>query len=106
MWFPSQNLGIEDNMGTAQFPGDEMRPTDWVNMQMREGLTYETLPRIMQCPNGHISNKYVFDIPRDWEHEGALDMNIVKVPVYWCGGCMALFRYQECRLAPGDEGTP
>lgn len=75
-------------------PGDSVDPTDDVLFSLRRGPLPEELPLILLCPSGH-------DAQRQLIEAGEL-----TIPIYVCLPCTVAYRYQECRLAPGDEGRP
>ena len=78
--------------------GDDINPTDHVLMGLSRGPSSEELPIIMQCPNGHIANKGLISTG-GWTASQ-------PIPYYVCYECTVVYRYQECKLVPGDEGTP
>jgi hypothetical protein len=75
-------------------PGDSIDPTDDVLFQLRRGLQPDELPIMLLCPAGHDAQRHI------------IDAGEISIPYYVCVPCTVVYRYHECRLAPGDEGRP
>jgi hypothetical protein len=72
--------------------GDNIDPIDEVLLSLSQSPTSEGLPMRMLCPAGH-------DVTRDLYRK----MSVV-IPFYPCEPCTIVYRFQECKLKPGDEG--
>jgi hypothetical protein len=78
-------------------PGDSIDPTDDALFQIGSGRAADDFPAGLLCPSGHQAERLIVTL--------AGSDNPVRVPVYLCEACTTVYRYPECRLAPGDEGA-
>jgi len=73
---------------------DDLSPKDHVNLRFTPPSSGE-LPYTILDPAGHRVNRHLFDFG-----DGCV------APYYVCFLCANVWRYQECRLPPGEEGIP
>lgn len=73
---------------------DSMNPKDGVDFNFRSKDS-DQLPAMMQCPQGHVTHRELHVLSSG-----------TKIPYYVCDSCLVVFRYQELKLVPGDEGMP
>lgn len=73
---------------------DNATPSEHILLKLTQPPTSDELPGRMWCPSKHDTFKIYFSMKQE------------KIPFYVCELCMTVYRYQECTLAPGDEGHP
>ena len=78
---------------------DKVNPEDRTWMSLSQPPPIEEMPGALLCPAGHRAYGQVVELA-DPEH------GTVRAPVYGCVPCQVVYRYQECRLPPGEEGLP
>ena len=74
---------------------ERVKITDHAVAAMTRGVKSEDLPLKLLCPHGHITERHLFTFPKG-----------PKIPYYTCEPCTVIYRFQECKLIPGDEGLP
>lgn len=82
--------------------GDDLNPYDEILTRLSRPQEPTELPGLLQCPAGHQVTRFICEMER--AIEGALLVS--RIPYWACPECLVVYRYQECRLLPGDEGHP
>lgn len=85
--------------------GDRLDPKDDIRTRLSPPADPEEMPAVMQCPSGHKAHRFIIDtglVLAVAGHQGPE----IRIPCWACPDCTVVYRFQECRLLPGDEGRP
>lgn len=74
--------------------GDSVNPDDDIKTRLSPPADPGEMPAVMLCPAGHEAFRGI------WGDSNA------RIPFWACPTCTVVYRFQECRLVPGDEGRP
>ena len=75
--------------------GDSLSSNADIQRRLSQPMDPAEMPAVLLCPSGHEAYRAIWDA-----------MIGVKIPYWACPTCTVVFRYQECRLVPGEEGHP
>jgi hypothetical protein len=88
-------------------PGDKINPLDHILSEMSKPPAADEMPAEMLCPSGHPTARYIIkvDLSMTTRTTGVTEpLGNLEIPVWVCPFCVVAYRYQECRLIPGQEG--
>jgi len=74
---------------------DHIDPSDHPLVGLSRPPVPEEMPMELLCPAGHRATREVLT-----------GSNGIRIPFWVCVLCTVVYRYQECRLPPGEEGRP
>lgn len=75
---------------------DAIDPTDHTLLGLSRPPSLEDMPATLLCPSDHRAQLVIIEV--------TAEVGAMRVPVYGCIPCGVAYRYQECRLVPGEEG--
>jgi len=82
----------EENMGV---PSERIKLGEMAATELSRPRESGELPIRMMCQYGHHAKRNLIMITGS-----------IRVPFYVCESCQVIYRYQELKLIPGDEGLP
>jgi hypothetical protein len=85
-------------------PSDKIDPTDHLLSRMSAPQAARDLPAEMLCPSDHRAKRQIFVISLSLTSDTAVEPTELEIPIWICQACMVGYRFQECRLVPGEEG--